>query len=99
MERFETDRLMDAAQLTYGVVLYSLVPTIAHLLVTVQAAAPAWQRMIAYPVVFVVVSIPVVTIALLLCRLSFSAAEMRDGNRRRHEPKQRPAPAGPESTP
>jgi hypothetical protein len=69
------------------------------LLVDVQAAAPAWQRMIAYPIAFVVLSVPQVTIALLLCRFSFSADEMRDMHRPRHEAKQQPASAGPEATP
>ncbi len=90
---FETDRLVYAAQLTNIVVLVSLTSTIAHLLVNTQAAAPAWQHMIAYPVVFAIVSLLLVTIALLLCRFSFSAAEMRDAERRRREATQRPAPA------
>ena len=91
--RFETDRLMDAASLTYTVVLCQLPSIIAHLLVNTQPAAPAWQHVVAYPVVFVIVFVPLPAAALLLCRCSFSAAEMHDVYRRRREAKHLPASA------
>lgn len=97
-EKFQTDRLIEAAQLTYTVVFYSLVPVTAQLLVNVQAAAPAWQRMIAYPVVWLVLAAIVTLVAPLLCRFSFSAAEMRDANRHRYQARQRRTQVASESS-
>ena len=97
-QKFETDRLIEVAQMMYPAVFYLLVPSIANLLVNVEATAPAWQRMIAYPVVWIVVVALVTLIAPLLCRFSFSAAEIRDANRRRAEAFRRPSSADPEST-
>jgi hypothetical protein len=89
---FETDRLRDAAVVTYSAVLSPLLPTITQLLVNTRTAAPAWQHLIAYPVVYLILSVPLVTIALLLCRFSFSAAEMRDMGRHLSGATQQPAP-------
>jgi hypothetical protein len=51
----------------------------------INAAVLPWQQKAAYPIVFVAVMVPMFTIALLLCRFSFSATEMRDVQRRRSQ--------------
>jgi hypothetical protein len=85
-DRFDADRLLVPALLTHSLALNSLAPTIVHWLV--QAGSPAWYDL----VVGAVMLPPLVTISYLLCRISFSATEIRTAYHRSPESMQRGQP-------
>jgi hypothetical protein len=81
----DVDRLLPPVRAAYTIGVFSLVTIIAHLMLQIQPEAPAWLRVIAVPVVISAVIAPLSIIPHLLCRISFSAAEMRASDRRRRE--------------
>jgi hypothetical protein len=81
----DVDRLLLPAQTIYAVVLVPVTPTIANLMLQIQPGAPPWLRVIAYPAVYATVLFLLIVFSYLLCRISFSAAEMRESGRRRRE--------------
>jgi hypothetical protein len=81
-DEIDLDWLLSSARFTYLSVFFISAPTIADLLVQIEPEAPAWLRAIASPVVLLAVAIIAALLTHLLCRVSFSAEEIRAAARR-----------------
>lgn len=84
-DELEIDQLLGRVRLIYIVALVLPVPNIIHLILQIPPDAPAWPSKIGYEVVLLTIALAIAGVMHLLCRLSFSAAEMRAADRRTFE--------------
>lgn len=84
-EGFEVDRLLTPARLIYFAASVWVSPTITQLLLRPEPGAPDWLPGIAPHIVSIAVNFPVVLLAYLLGRLSFTTDEIRAADRRMFE--------------
>lgn len=81
-EGFGVDRLLTPARLIYFAASIWLSPTVTNLLLHTEPGAPHWLSGIAPNIVSIAVNFPLILLAYLLGRLSFTADEIRAADRR-----------------
>jgi hypothetical protein len=86
---FEIDRALVPVQTSYWLALMPLTPVIAHLMVPATAGVAPGLRLATCLVVFLTVGVLLFSFTYLLCRISFSTAEMRQSYRRRERAQRR----------
>jgi hypothetical protein len=88
-DEFDLNELIDRARSIYIIALVWPIswptPNIADLMIRTPPGTPAWLSTIGYYFVLLMTALPMAGVMHLLCRVSFSADEIRAANRRNFE--------------